>query len=209
MHNLKNKTKYFVSLLLRGFKLLVVLGFLGLVVLVLYFAGLIDISHSAPDNMVLRKAITQSIGVIKNHSLSDSLTINMVRLTTFKWDTLYVFRGTNSKNFISQAIGTPWNNGSPNGWLDANPDNLLVFMNRGKIVSYVWYQGVAGGNEPAPDFIHFQMQVNSAELFTPTTAEFTVVRQKFPPCFIQLYNKGNVESIYRPGFNPRNVSNVD
>ncbi|MDO7884756.1 hypothetical protein [Hymenobacter cheonanensis] len=182
-------------------------GAIGVLTIVLLFISVFG-GVQIPEDKALRKTITKSIGVIKNKPLSDSLTIDMVRLTTFQWDTLYVFSGDNSEDFISQAIGVSWNKGETSGWYDANPDNLFIFKHKGKIVSYVWYEGF-GGEPTEPDFIHFQMHLSNAELFTPTTARFNIFREKRDPNFIQLIDSKRKNSIYRPGFNPQNVSRID
>ena len=198
--------KWVISVFLGTVKIIVVA--LGVLIIGFFILFYLDEAFGPTDDKVLRKTLTESIGVIKSRPLSDTLTIDMARLTAFHWDTLYVFRGTNSEKFISQAIGTLWDKGRPDGWLDESPDNLLVFLNKQKIVSYVWYKGVAKGNTPESDFIHLQMNVNSAELFTPATAKFIVYREKWGDNFIQVGFIRN-ESVYRPGFNPRNVNPID
>jgi hypothetical protein len=181
-------------------------GALGLLIVGLFAIGVINRVGSMPEDKILRKAITKSIEAIKDKPLSDSLTIDMVRLSAFQWDTLYVFRGYNSEKFISQAIGVSWTNGSPDDWWDENPDNLLIFINKRKVASYIWYQGVARENKPAPDFIHFQMHINNGELFTPATAKFIICKEKLAPHFIQLFIARGKEPIYRPGFDRQNFN---
>ena len=183
-------------------------GGVGVLAIILFFVSLFS-EIQIPEDKSLRKTITKSIGVIKNKPLSDSLTIDMVRLTTFQWDTLYVFSGDNSEDFISQAIGVSWNNGETSGWDDAYPDNILIFKNKGKIVSYVWYRKDFSGEHIEPDFVHFQMHIGSGELFTPSTARFNIFREKRDPNFIQLIDSKRRNSVYRPGFNPQNVSRID
>jgi hypothetical protein len=183
-------------------------GGIGGLTIVLFSVALFRGFGGTKEEKVLRKAITHSIGAIKNKPLSDSITIDMVRLTPFQWDTLYVFSGYNSEDFISQAIGVSWNNGETSGWYDANPDNLFIFKHKGKVASYVWYQGF-GGEPTEPDFVHFQMHLNDAELFTPTTAKFNVFREKHYPNFIQLIDSKRAQPVYRPGFNPQNASRID
>lgn len=151
-----------------------------------------------PENLELRKNIAQHIGLVKTKPIGDTLTIDVGNLTRFSWDTLYVFTGPCPADKVSAATGVSWHNGDVSGWLDAAPDNLFVFMYGGEVVTNVWYRGY--GDDEQPDFIHFQSHWGTGELFTPTTAVFSVWRSKFKPDVIQLGVKRNRPPSYRPHF---------
>lgn len=76
-------------------------------------------------------------------------------------------------------------------------------------MSYVWYSKDFSGEHIEPDFIHFQMHIGSGELFTPITARFHIFREKRNSNIIQLINNKKAAPIYKPGFNPQNVSRID
>ena len=154
-----------------------------------------------PENLELRKSIAYHISLVKTRPIDDTLTIDIGKLTRFSWDTLYVFRGPCPTNVVSAATGVSWHNGDVSGWFDAAPDNLFVFMHGGKVVTNVWYRGY--GYDKHPDFVHFQSHWDRGELFTPTTAVFSVWRSKYEPHSIQLAVKQNRMPIYRPHFDPK------
>lgn len=180
----------------KGYLLIIISGIFSIVLIIT------GCSSELPENVALKKSLTQHIKPIEKVPLKDSLIINMRGLTNFSWDSLYVFNGRCSSEKISAAIGTTWRDGGTQAWFDSYPDVLFIFMNKGKVAAHVWYEYFPDNEQP--DYIHFRGVWNNGELYTPTTAVF-IVRHEYEVSPYTIYMRAvglHEKPIYRPGFSP-------
>ena len=145
------------------------------------------------ENQELKKQVVEGIAPAGNLAIGDTLTIDMKRVVTLPWDTLYMFCGTTIVDRISATIGAT----SPIGDDVHEDDNLLVFMYKGQIADYVIFRGFNYQQEP--NFVKFEGHFNTGELFTPMTARFRATRAQREPHWITLYAPRALP-IYRPGY---------
>jgi len=91
------------------------------------FAGCSDANNQLLDK--LKDAVVSDEKNAQGYTVVD-----MVQLTDFEWETLYVFHQNDDKNYISRELGFKWE-----GSAVPNLHRRLLFVNDGKVVSFVDY----------------------------------------------------------------------
>lgn len=132
------------------------------------------------EDQVLKKNFVHTLTALQQRAIGQDSVVDLARITTFAWDSLYIFPGVGTVEGISQAIGTSW----PGTENVHEEDNLFVFMNHGQLVKYLIFRGFNYQQEP--NFIKFTLHANPGQLFTPTTARFWRYRGAYAKPWLEL-----------------------